>query len=266
MTRRKKRFDRPTITYHSHIYDLAMSASGEAMALGLALSWYVAYSRSSIEKDELQQELESIRNRAAALRQALDKLLSALPSDAGINTRSLRGHLGWVDYWLKRNSPLSCAQDPIDIVHSDIPGVLKQFDEWYASQSALDQELSDRLMPFIESGQLNAAVREAWPIFKTRMVNRFRIPKDIDGYKLVVAIFGPEGATAGLLLEKEREGYLNLFKGLYTLSRNPLSHNDIRSNPAEVDAALLLISTTLTKVEQLSTEGRQVKERLKGTS
>ena len=53
MTRRKKRFDRPTITYHSHIYDLAMSASGEAMALGLALSWYVAYSRSSIEKGEM---------------------------------------------------------------------------------------------------------------------------------------------------------------------------------------------------------------------
>ena len=243
-----------------------MRASGEAMALGLALSRYLAYSRSSSDKDDSMQELEGIRNRAATLRQSIDKFLSALPSDAGINTRSLRGHLGWVDYWLKRNSPLSCAQDPIDIVHSDIPGVLKQFDEWYASQSALDQELSDRLMPFIESGQLNAAVREAWPIFKTRMVNRFGIPKDIDGYKLVVAIFGPEGATAGLLPDKERERYLNLFKGLYTLSRNPLSHNDIRSNPAEVDAALLLISTTLTKVEQLSTEGRQVKERLKGPS
>ena len=243
-----------------------MRASGEAMALGLALSRYVASERSSSDREESGQVLESLRNQAADLRQAVDKLLSALPSDAGINSSSLRSHLGWISRRLKENAPSLCAHDPIDIVRSDIPGVLKQFDKWYASQSALDQELSDRLMPFIESGQLNAAVREAWPIFKTRMVNRFRIPKDIDGYKLVVAIFGPEGATAGLLLEKEREGYLNLFKGLYTLSRNPLSHNDIRSNPAEVDAALLLISTTLTKVEQLSTEGRQVKERLKGTS
>ena len=266
MTRRPKRIDRTTITYHSHIYDLAMSASGEAMALGLALSRYVADHRTSSDRDDSNQELESLRNRAATLRQAIDKFLLALPSDAGINTRSLRGHLNWIDRRLNENAPSLCAHDPIDIVRSDIPGVLKQFDEWYASLSALDQELSDRLMLFIESGQLNAAVREAWPIFKTRMVDRFGISREIDGHNLVVEIFGPDGATAGQLPDKEREGYLNLFKGLYALSRNPLSHNDIRSNPAEVDAALLLISTTLTKVEQLSTEGRQVKERLKGTS
>ena len=143
---------------------------------------------------------------------------------------------------------------------SDLPDILKQFDKWYASQSGLDQDLSIRLMPFIESGQLNAAVREAWPIFKTRMVNRFGISREIDGSKLVVAIFGPDGATAGLLPGPEREGYLNLFKGLYALSRNPPSHNDVRPNPAEVEAALLLISTTLTKVEKLPAEKRPSKE------
>ena len=134
------------------------------------------------------------------------------------------------------------------------------FDKWYASQSGLDQDLSARLMPFIESGQLNAAVREAWPIFKTRMVDRFGISREIDGSKLVVAIFGPDGATAGLLPSPEREGYLNLFKGLYALSRNPPSHNDVRPNPAEIESALLLISTTLTKVEKLPTEKRPSKE------
>ncbi len=228
------------------------------MALGLALS--------SGDRDDLKQELESLRNRAVTLRQAVDKLLSALPSDAGIDSRILRRHLGWIDRWLKMNAPWNCAHDPIDIVRSDIPGVLKQFDKWYASQSVLDQDLSARLIPFIESGQLNAAVREARPIFKTRMVDRFGISGAIDGHKLVVAIFGPDGATAGLLPDKEREGYLNLFKGLYALSRNPLSHNDIRPNPAEVDATLFLISATLAKIEQLTTEGRQGKERLKGTS
>ena len=151
-------------------------------------------------------------------------------------------------------------QDPIDIVRSDIPGVLKQFNEWYASQSDLDQDLSVRLMPFIESGQLDAAVRAAWPIFKTRMVEWSGISGEIDGQKLVVAIFGPPGATAGQLPDEKREGYLNLFKGLYALSRNPLSHNDIRPNNAEAEAAFLLISTTLTKVEKLPVEERPLKE------
>lgn len=260
MTRRSKRIDRPTITYHSHIYDLAMRAAGEAMTLGLALSQYVADRRSSSDRDDSKQELESLRNRAATLRQAIDELLSALPSDAGINSDSLRRHVNFIDYYLKRNSPSSCAQDPIDIVRNDLPGVLTQFDKWYANQSVLDQDLSARLMPYIQSGQLNAAVREAWPVFKTRMVKRFEISDELDGHKLVVAIFGPDGATAGQLPDKEREGYLNLFKGLYALSRNPLSHNDISPNPAEVDAAMLLISTTLTKVEQLTTEDRHVKE------
>lgn len=261
LTKRSRRIDRPIITYPSHIYDLAMSASGEAMALGLALSHYVADDYSSGGRDNSKQELERLRNQAATLRQAVDKLLSALPSDAGINSSKLRAHLGWIEYWLeKRSSPISCTQDPIDIVRSDIPGVLKQFDNWYASQSALDQELSTRLMPHITSGQLNDAVRAAWPIFKTRMVKRFGISKEIDGYKLVVTIFGPDGATAGLLPDKEREGYLNLFKGLYALSRNPLSHNDIHPNPAEADAVLVLISTTLTRVEKLPTEERPSKE------
>lgn len=84
------------------------------------------------------------------------------------------------------------------------PGVLNQFDKWYASQTDLDQDLSARLMPFIESGQLDAAVRAAWPIFKTRMVDRFGISEEIDGHRLVVEVFGSDGATAGLLPAKER--------------------------------------------------------------
>ena len=243
-----------------------MRASGEAMALGLALSRYVASERSSSAREVSGQELESLRSLAADLRQAVDKLLSALPSDAGISSSSLRSHLGWISRRLKENAPSLCAHDPIDIVRSDIPGVLKQFDKWYTSQSALDKDLSARLMPFIESGQLNTAVREAWPIFKTRMVNRFGISGEIDGHKLVVEVFGRAGATAGLLPDREREGYLNLFKGLYALSRNPVSHNDIRLNPAEVEAALLLISTTLTMVEQLTTEDCHAKEGLGDTS
>ena len=265
LTRRSRRTSRPTITYHSYIHDLAMSAAGEAMTLGLALSHYVADRRSSGERDDSKEVLERLRSRAAALRQAIDKLLMALPPEADIDSRKLEDHLSWIEYWLKMNSPISCAHDPNDIVGSDLPGVLKQFDKWYASQSVLDDKLNARLLPHISSGQLNSAVREAWPIFKTRMVERFGVSEEIDGHKLVQSIFGSNGATAGLLDNKEREGYLNLFKGLYALSRNPLSHNDISPNPAEVDATLLLISTALSKVEQLTTEDRHAKEGLRDT-
>ena len=159
---------------------------------------------------------------------------------------------------------MSCVQDPIDIVKHDLPDTLKLFEEWYSTQSDLDSELSTRLMPFITSGQLNAAIREAWAIFKTRVVKHFELADNLDGHNLVTALFSSNGATAGLLPDKEREGYLNLFKGLYALSRKPTAHNDTPPNPAEVDAVLTLISSTLVKIEKLTAEGRHVKIELEG--
>ena len=234
---------------------MAIAATGEALKLALILSDCVAQQVTPKKKEEFAQEVMNAHLAAATLEQAIDNLLAALPSNASIYTGSLKKHFGFIKYYLNRNDPSQCAQDPIDIVRGDLPGILKQFDRWYASQSALDCELSTRLMPYITSGQLNAAVREAWPIFKMRMVKQFGISDGIDGHKLVTALFGSNGATAGLLSAIEREGYLNLFKGLYTLSRNPPSHNDILPNPAEVDAVLTLLSSTLTKLEKLTAEG-----------
>ena len=57
-----------------------------------------------------------------------------------------------------------------------------------------------------------------------------------------------------LLTENERKGYLNLFKGLYTLYRNPIAHNDIQPNPEEVDAVLVMINAALVKIEQAGKE------------
>ena len=95
----------------------------------------------------------------------------------------------------------------------DLPDALKLFEEWHSTQSDLDSELSTRLTPFITSGQLNAAIREAWAIFKTRMVKHFELADNLDGHNLVTTLFSSNGATAGLLPDQEREGYLNLFKG-----------------------------------------------------
>ena len=173
----------------------------------------------------------------------------------------------FIEYWqrLKNGNQWSCVQDPIDIVRGMICQTLSNSSKnGTATQSDLDSELSTRLMPFITSGQLNAAIREAWAIFKTRIVKQFELADELDGYNLVTTSFGSNGVTVGLLPDKEREGYLNLFKGLYALSRKPTAHNDTPPNPAEVDAVLTLISSTLVKIEKLTAEGRHVKIELEG--
>ncbi len=139
--------------------------------------------------------------------------------------------------------------DPVDIVAYDLPDALGLFEEWYERQSPTDSILGTRLEPHITNGQLNAALREAWPVFKTRMVEVFRLADNLDGHELTNKLFGSNGSTAGLLPDQEREGYLNLFKGLYTLSRNPVVHNDTPVNPEEAGAVLALINSALVRVE-----------------
>ena len=70
----------------------------------------------------------------------------------------------------------------------------------------------------------------------------------MDGHKLVDQLFGTDSATAGLLSNSDRQGYANLFKGLYTLNRNPISHNDMSVNPEVIDAVLALINAALARI------------------
>ena len=109
---------------------------------------------------------------------------------------------------------------------------------------------------FVTTGQLNAAVREAWAIFKSRMVDLFALPEELDGHRLCDRLFGTNGATTGLLSDSDRQGYANLFKGLYTLNRNPISHNDMPPNPEEVDAVLALVNSALSRIEGLAAQQR----------
>ncbi len=239
------------LTYRSLIYNLAMSVSAEAANLAVHLSRLASQGSSAEYDDLIRDELPDLQREAASLRSAADELFGALPERVQSEARAGRfyRHIGFIDYWLDKKSPSACIGDPVDILQLDLPEILESFDKWYESQSPTDTALKSRLLPLIANGQLNAAVREVWAVFKTRIVEMFGLPPNLDGHKLVDKLFGAEGVTVGLLPDKERQGYLNLFKGLYTLSRNPVVHNDLSPSPEETDAVLSLVNSALVKIE-----------------
>ncbi len=240
------------ISYRAHIYALAMAASGQATKLAVDLSRFLVDRQlSSDHQTILNQCLPELKMSAQSLRSAVEKLENTLPIEVrdGIGKTSLGRHLDWIDYWLNKRSPADCTRDPVDIVSIDLPNVLKLFEQWYERQSPTHDALGARVNPQIENGELNSALREAWPFFKTRMVQVFGLSGNIDGDKLATNLFGNEGATAGLIPNVEREGYMNLFKGLYALNRNPVSHNDVDTNPEYAAAVLALINATLVRIE-----------------
>ena len=243
------------ITYRSHVYDLVMGVCAEAIAFSSELSDCLSRRNAPHYPEDLVGELPNLQWRASSVRSALEKLMAALPPEVNYKMESddegLLRHLHFMDYWLDQGRPGACSGDPIDIVSRDIPLVLNWFDKWYNQLSPVDSGLYARLAPLISNGQLNSALREAWAIFKTKMVTLFALSDNLDGHPLADTLFGSKGATASLLPENERTAYLGLFKGLYTLYRNPVSHNDVPSNPSEVDAVLALVNSALLKIESL---------------
>ena len=152
---------------------------------------------------------------------------------------------------LKDGYPENISHDGIDIISRDIPVLMNAFDQWYYRQAPADAELAQRLNQYISQGKTNTAFREAWPIFKTRMVAKFGLDRKLDGHALVEAIFGSTGAAEAFFVDNsEREGYRNLFKGLYSLYRNPVIHNsDVEYSTVEAEAALALINSTLIRID-----------------
>ena len=233
------------LTYRTHIYNLAMAVSAEAS------NFTVALTRCQLAM--FDTSVEDARLVAASLRTAASEFWSAIPEEVKTNCpgrHQMWRHLHWIQYRLDRNQPGACVSDPVDILEADVPAVLQCFDDWCDRQAPQDFDLGKRLEPHIKAGQLNAAVRETWAIFKTRMVNMFNLPSTLDGHKLAEELFGTGGATAEILGGSEREGYLNLFKGLYALIRNPIVHNDLPPNPDETEAVIALVNSAIVKVER----------------
>ena len=251
------------LTYRSHVYSLAMAASSEATSLALSLAELGPDTRSPEYDNRVGEAMPSLIGGAASLGEAIDKFLSALPAELQENNRGedgLRRHLYWINRRFNEGIPTCCTEDPIDIAKVDIPSVLTGFEKWYAERCRPDRKLESRVRPLIEAGQLNSALREAWAIFKTRMVEVFGVSGDIDGHQLADTLFGSSGPMVDLLTESDRKGYLNLFKGLYTLYRNPVAHNDIKPNPEEVDAVLMLVNAALSKIERARSKGTAIPE------
>ena len=239
------------LTHRSYVYSLAMSASANAIELALFLADHVS--------DEGTRP-HRLHGEARILDDSINQLLSALPQpirERSEHANMLMRHMWFIHHWLEQDQPGRCVGDPIEIVNNDLPGVLQHYDEWNNQQSFGVSELSSRIEPFIKTGQLNAALREAWAVFKTRMVLTFRLSDTLDGHNLAEVLFGPEGAAAEVFEEGERQGYLNLLKGLYTLYRNPVSHNDIENNPQEVDSVLTLLDAILSRVGETGGQDKE---------
>ena len=204
------------------------------------------------EQQAFDEGLRTVEDAFGEMEQAIEELRAVLPEEVR-NAGKLGRHLEFTRDYLRKKSPDSCAHDADDILHHDLPLLIERFDAWYLAQSRLDPELLQRLEAFTQLAHVNSAVREGWASFKTRSVGCFDLSENIDGAKLAVQLFGSSGVLRDSLSDKDCEAYLNLLRGLYSVSRNPVVHNDATPNPAVADAVLTLLSYVLARLEDVQT-------------
>lgn len=232
-------------SYRAHVYDLYAAALSKGVAVLVACDEHEWH---RLEGHVPTENLSDLRTRFGALRMAVESLITALPTGVG-SVGELEQHMAWGRYWIdEKGRPREWGSDARSIVERDLPTVLNAFNDWYATASGVDPELVERLHPFNSVAHINSAIRETWAIFKTRVIEAYGLPDDIDGHPLIERLFGNNDPAVSSLSDGERLGYRNLFKGLYTLHRNPVAHNDQEPNPAEADAVIALLGVYLSRI------------------
>lgn len=232
-------------SYHTHVHSLYTVAVSRAAAVLVA---YERCVRHDPEDAEFPDALGELRARFGDLQVAADALFAVVPVEVAA-AGELKRHMHFGNVFINiKGRPDGWQNNGQLVLDRDLPAIFNAFNDWYAAASGIDPELVERLHPFNSVAHINSASREAWAIFKTRLIEAFDLPGNLDGHKLIERLFDGDDPEVATLSKRERQGYSNLLKGLYSLNRNPVSHNDAHPNPAEADAVIALIGICLSRI------------------
>ena len=227
--------------YRAYVFQRYLDCINE----GLALREQIA-DITRRPREQQRDSLPDLREHAATLRARIEALKTSLPDEVLDELRAspklIESDLFWLDDGLRRPNLDTARGAIVDVVERRGPLIWQRFDAWCDRNTARDNDLSQKVERLLNIGQADSAVRKAWAVFKSRLTQKFGLPHDIDGEKLAAKVFGPDGETKALLPGPEREGYLRLVQGLYSLHRNEIVHNDVSADVGSTEALLILLS------------------------
>lgn len=186
---------------------------------------------------------------AENLASLFDHLEKKLPQEVGLDS-SLERHLYFMKKRLGEEKPELCQQDIEDICSDDITKLEKSFRDWCGSSIHYDQELRDKISELLLQREYDSAIRKAFVILKSRLVDKFGVSRNLDGNDLVNQIFGKLGAAADTLNASERQAMRDLLAGLYGVFRNKYGHQDVEAPWHEADAILSMVNFVLKEIDR----------------
>lgn len=165
---------------------------------------------------------------------------------------NLGRHLNFLHRYLKLNDKASCAQDARDIVFFDLPTALRNLVVKSVDDAHFDQRLRDSVMPLIQGGHYDSAVRKVFVVLTDRLRRAFGVTEQIDGDELVNLVFGKGGKILVAIDDSQKQAMRNLISGFYGVYRNRFSHNDIQPDLAQTRAIIEMANTIILDIEILA--------------
>ncbi|WP_123576570.1 TIGR02391 family protein [Pseudomonas protegens] len=148
---------------------------------------------------------------------------------------SLRRHLGFMKYYLDRNSKSGCIGEIKDIVFIELPELADHIISNGFIESHLDVRLGQATSRLFEINDYASVVRVTVPVLSSRFRRIFGVENGSDGENLVSLIFSQGGGLNPVALSREEKtAYRNLIAGFYAVYRNRFNHED--SSPTFVQA------------------------------
>lgn len=226
--------------YRSTVLDLYRDAIVQAAQLANEFALW-SESRETFEIARLVEASHDLRTSA-------DRFVASLPETLRKPPGDLNRHLGWLDYWLAEKKPERSRADVTALLLRDLPDVWKSFEDWIDENTSRNPVFDARIANLLAVGQIDSALRLAWPAFKSFAVGALQIDPHLDGQQLVAAMFGEKGALREQFTGAESEAYANLLRGLYGLNRNLVQHNDVVPDVQQVEAVLGLLSSLVGQI------------------
>lgn len=185
------------------------------------------------------------------LAEEVEKLLNVSGLD-WTQCANLGRHLTFLTHYLKKNDKVSCAGDIKDVLFFDLPVALRNLIAKSSDDQHFDQRLKDGVLPLVQGGHYDSAVRKVFVLLTDRLRRAFGVQDEMDGEDLVNLVFGKGGKIPVALDDAKKQALRNLISGFYGVYRNRFAHNDIEPNLAQARSIIEMANTIILDIEAIA--------------
>lgn len=176
----------------------------------------------------------------------LKKLLPPLKTD---RIDAVARHIHFVRKGLREGNEGWVQGNASDIKKVDVPELRKKIQDYFQGFHFLPQELRAEVVPLLEAGEFDSAVRKAFLVLKEKAVKRHRMPKAHDGQDMASFLFSSTGVIKVHADEKRRKAFHDFASGFFRFFRNEFMHELGAGERASSQCALVVIAFMLERME-----------------